>query len=154
MLESIEKLREAGRYADESGHTLAHAMCIPLDLDGVTNLEVAHAFADAIQAEVDERYMELPLDADGVPIRVGDKMKLSKDRVGTVVAVSETQFTARVSSREEKPVCQANLAHHFKPHTVEDVLREFAYKVCDLNVADEAIAKYAVKIREAVSADE
>lgn len=30
------------------------------------------AMIDEVQVEVDSRYMELPLDADGVPIRCGD----------------------------------------------------------------------------------
>ena len=33
-----------------------------------------HDIADRIDAELAERYVELPLDADGVPIHVGDKL--------------------------------------------------------------------------------
>lgn len=35
----------------------------------------AEAIADEIEAEVVERFMELPVDADGVPIHVGDMME-------------------------------------------------------------------------------
>ena len=35
------------------------------------------AVADEIQAEVDERFMELPLDADGVPIHLDDMLEIT-----------------------------------------------------------------------------
>ena len=136
-LDSIEKLREAGRYADESGHTLAHAMCIPLNLDGVTNLEVAHAFADEIQAEIDSRYMELPVDADGVPIHVGDTLQLGDTR-GEVVALTYCPSNGKLSWEWQ---CDTGdwyntaFAYHLKPRTVEDVLRDFAIACEDAGFA-------------------
>jgi len=37
--------------------------------------DMANEIADAIQAEIAERYMKLPVDADGVPIHVGDVLE-------------------------------------------------------------------------------
>ena len=123
--------------------------------DEAVNKDV-NRFADEIQAEVDGRFMELPLDADGVPIRVGDKMELSKGRVGKVVAVSDLQFTARVSAREEKPVCQAHLHHHVKPRTLEDVLQDLEGMRGNYADYEDVVcraAKYAAEIRELLGSD-
>lgn len=46
--------------------------------------------ADAIQREIDERFIALPLDADGMPIHIGDNVWLSYDNRyinGTVSSV-------------------------------------------------------------------
>lgn len=79
---------------------------------------------DAIQAEVDERFMELPLDADGVPIRPGDQMTDYSKRVDghgiakwDVVSVNECAFFDMSHGLHI-----ANQHHHVKPRTVEDVL--------------------------------
>ena len=109
--------------------------------------------ADAIQAEIDERFMELPVDADGVPIHVGDILEVyngldTKAAGGKVQTLSDCWVSFGGRSFFGVKSC-----HHVKPRTVEDVLREFAYKVCDLNVADDAIAKYAAELRMAGDAE-
>jgi len=114
--------------------------------------------ADNIKREIEERYMELPLDADGVPIHMGDVMELSGGRIGKVVAVSESQFTAHVEAREKKPVCQASLHHHVNPRTLEDVLYDFGERVCNsghqwgLDAAD-VVPQFADEIRELLGSD-
>lgn len=82
----------------------------------------------AIEAEIAERFMELPVDADGVPIRVGDVMTLRHGKSCEVVAVGETQFTGKKSGYENC-VCHANLHHHVKPRTVESLVSDFADEV-------------------------
>ena len=76
--------------------------------------------ADAIQAEVDERFMELPLDADSVPIRVGDKMK-SEIQHGVVTSVNENAFFINHGTVG----CNPYKFYHVKPRTLEDVLEDF-----------------------------
>ena len=61
MIESIEKLRKwvKSLYTPNSGE---------LKVEGLD-------IADEIEAEIESRYMELPVDADGVPIHPNDKLR-------------------------------------------------------------------------------
>lgn len=129
-MESIEKLRKVvGSGADGSMRYSTVMMCL-----------------DEIEREIAERYMELPLDADGVPIRPGDRLEYDYgDTSGTrtVVAIIydgsrradidggawDFQFdddeygedTRVVNSMRDFYSCN----RHVKPRTVDDVLREF-----------------------------
>lgn len=66
ILESIERLRKYG-----------HDCCARVD-------DAIHDYADAIEREIAERYQILPLDAGGVPIRVGDVLKLPNGEITAV----------------------------------------------------------------------
>ena len=95
----------------------------------------SEAIADAIEAELSERFMELPVGADGVPIHVGDKMEyidcaqfmVCAVAPGVIHAWKETKL-GEVKTTEAYPPAQC---HHFEPRTIEDVLREFAFKMND-----------------------
>lgn len=108
---------------------------------------VADMIAD-VEAEIAERYMELPVDSDGVPIRPDDLMACTAfdtndfDGKEHVMAVGNGFWV-------DKDGCThiPSETRHVKPRTIEDVLREFAYKVCDLNVADCDIERYAEELR-------
>ena len=109
--------------------------------------------ADEIEREIQERYMELPVDADGVPIHVGDVMAMADGREGTVVAVGESQFTIHVS-KAPNVVCQAKMHHHVKPRTLEDVLCDMIHEYGCTDALTETIAdKYAAEIRELLGGD-
>jgi len=72
-MESIEILRECA--AGKRGH--GDTMDLVADEFGCpvpVHSYVLGYVADAIEKELKERYMELPVDADGVPIHVGDEM--------------------------------------------------------------------------------
>lgn len=104
--------------------------------------------ADKIEAEIAERFMELPMDADGVPIRIGDTVCEVDDR--TPVKVMSLTF---YEDCVDVNVCgmNPNLLRHVKPRTVEDVLREFTekYQCCiSDNGRSITLAKYAAEIRE------
>lgn len=106
--------------------------------------------------------VRLPVDADGVPIHVGDvvtmqllfggeskplvvdRMELSHGRDG------DLWYVALDTDKGcwNKP----SLMRHYTPPTVEDVLREFADKVCNSGHqwgldAKDTIAEYAAKLR-------
>jgi hypothetical protein len=92
----------------------------------------AGSIADEIEAEIAERYIELPVDADGVPIRVGDKLECHAngyDGAFTVFAIGndvvvgnhDTEWIVRNPS---KWFHIASFCMHVKPRTLEDVLRE------------------------------
>lgn len=106
--------------------------------------------ADEIQAEVDSRYMLLPFDADGVPIRPGDEVYRPDDgEVRTVCAVGEKGFVAWNSFDGRYYTHSADQWSHVKPRTVEDVLRDFGWECVNNCGADpNDIASCADEIRE------
>lgn len=82
------------------------------------------ATIEKIKKEVSERYMELPLDADGVPIRVGDVLTDGeyKFKVFELAAFGDGSWSIRNEDGNAWAAC--DVTHHHEP-TVEDVLREF-----------------------------
>lgn len=105
-MDSIEKLREYG-------HSVFNTC---------QQEQVIDALADEIEREISERYMLLPVDADGTHIHMGDE----------VIAYSSPKFRGVVQevhitqSGWEITVCGLGLMpselHHVKPRTLEDVL--------------------------------
>ena len=155
-LESIEKLREQPTWS----------------------LGIAQHFADEIQAEIDSRYMELPLDADGVPIRVGDYLHSDETRCDFpcrgynmwLDGANEKWWTVECCYDKHSGTSEyvsAKSCRHVKPRTVEDVLEEFGEEFEALCKADaypnpnnpsfsyerelrDLLAKYTVELRLAL----
>jgi len=113
-------------------------------------------------------WVRLPLDADGVPIRFGDKVTVPwSEKVYEVSGFSYTQQLARgertiwvdVYSLEKMrnvPLCGADSCHHYHAPTVEDVLTEFGIdweheSDCEDRAA--LLAEYAAKLRLAGDAE-
>ena len=120
------------------------------------------ATVEKIEQEVAERYMELPLDADGVPIRVGDVMEFSafeieKPVTRMVDGIGQGVFFAWCGERGYQQHEAKRYRHHHAP-TVEDVLLEAckAYHSLliegmsdvahDMPAPSEIIAEYAAKL--------
>ena len=82
--------------------------------------------ADDIEAEVAERFVELPVDAEGVPVKIGDTLQLGDTR-GEVVALTYCPSNGKLSWEWQ---CDTGdwyntaFARHVRPRTVEDVLKE------------------------------
>ena len=142
MIESIEKLRE---YAEQ---------CCPEYEDyDARMIEIA----DAIEAEIKSRYMLLPVDADGVPIHVGDVMCSAgireKGHKVIVSAIFEDGFVEYGSDNGLiGPLRQEDWVHA-KPRAIEDVLKAFFHDALDADTfctvrLDDVLAKYAAEIRE------
>lgn len=134
-------------------------------------LETLLRIADRIDAEherqlevlyrdmSDAEWVRLPLDADGVPIRVGDVMEgtcpSGKHVNGTVNAIGDGVFWLSNVQFSLKP----NYMHHHHAPTVEDVLREFANQFAPEATTlsdqdfDEIISEYAAKLRLAEGED-
>lgn len=124
-----------------------------VNLGGISKAEL-HSWgmelADEIEREIADRYMELPLDADGVPIHLGDKM--NEGKVAKLVIADDGEHSVYVYKLP-------NVLHEFysyevarKPRTLEDVLEEFA----DLPERIDRIAatkRYAAEIRELLGGD-
>lgn len=75
-MKSIEKLREWSRRVTESDpdENIVSPEYVAQECG-----RAALRFADEIEREIAERYQLLPVDADGVPIRVGDVMEFVYD---------------------------------------------------------------------------
>lgn len=100
-------------------------------------------------------YTPLPLDADGMPIHVGDVMEWMAGGTFEVVGIGNGGTLYYLDTYDDGTVgvewtAAGDKRHHHAP-TVEDVLREFAGEWID--VADgtdeerELFAKYAAKLR-------
>ena len=142
-MKSIDKLREAATYNPAFSDNATRIVC---------------NYLSEIEAEIAERYMELPVDADGVPIHVGDEMVDSKTS-RTVVAVAPKSFM--MDGYENGSFYRPGLAknhHHVKPRTLEDVLVDMledavGYSDAHTDVSLVAVEKYADEIRELLGGD-
>lgn len=114
--------------------------------------------ADEIEAEIAERYMELPVDADGVPIRVYDKL-IAYNKHFSVEGIGNGTVIYLAEDGELGELFNTAATIHVKPRTLEDVLREFAEDaVCcnqfgSLYADEKRIAEYADEIRELLGGD-
>ena len=119
---------------------------------------------DEIEQEIAERYMEMPVDADGVPIRVGDYLESEEydgrpfpcRGLNVEVCKSGKRWTVCMSYDSYSGTSEytsARRCHHVKPRTIEDVLGEAVGELFNADIStgssewDEVIAKYAEEIR-------
>ena len=94
-------------------------------------------------------YTALPVDADGVPIHVGDWITGDWDAKAKVVAItSEDVYWWEPDGCHW---CHAHEVRHHHAPTVEDVLDEFANAVLGCGVTEDevqrVISEYAAKLR-------
>ena len=93
-----------------------------------------------VNDEVSERFLELPIDADGVPIHLGDYLKSEEydgrqfpcRGLNVEVCNSGKRWTVCLSYDSYSGTSEytpANRCRHVKPRTIEDVLRDFAKEV-------------------------
>ena len=118
---------------------------------------------DELRKEVQADWVPLPKDADGVPIRIGDRVRIGRTEFeaigfGNVTCDEETYGVFMQRESGEYEWFNARYLRHYHAPTVEDVLREFANKVCssDHLVKDgtfigledtDLLAEYAAKLR-------
>lgn len=84
--------------------------------------------ANAVEREVEECYFELPKDADGEYIHIGDE--LDRGKVFRIEITDGGDHKAYVQTSQSNPQLEwyyCKYAHHKQP-TVKDVLEEFASK--------------------------
>lgn len=98
-------------------------------------------------------WVKLPLDADGVPIRIGDAMVLQHEvKEKPYVVQSLTWDGEDWYFTSDEGFFNACGWEHYHAPTVEDVLAEFANRVCNSGHqwgldADIAIAEFAKKLQ-------
>lgn len=105
------------------------------------------AIADRIDAALAERYVELPKDADGEYIHVGDVLTDDeyKFKVFELAAFGDGSWSIRNEDGNAWAAC--DVTHHHEP-TVEDVLREFASAYDRIGGEDDEHQKYLNLIAE------
>lgn len=131
------------------------------ELDNIADrIDIAHKHAIGYVDDRDPETMaengwvKLPVDADGVPIRIGDVME-SK---GSGLLFDKASFEVRIMRCDEcgwevydrlgDRYAPSLLRHHHAP-TVEDVLREFTHAILNqkADYREQNIVKYAAKLR-------
>lgn len=116
------------------------------------------AIAAEIEAEIEERFMKLPVDADGVPIHVGDRLVRGADD-GIIYTVAMLEFDGRNWWYESGDDCFACDGSRHKPRTFKDVLIDF-YNArirtndYDQEAINEVYSRYADEIRELMGGSE
>ena len=138
-IKALEKLREYDLFVRvEDGSS--HGCAIP-----------SGKLADEIQAEIDERFMKLPVDADGMPIQVADYLHFCDfDIQCAAVSPERVYYWDEYSDAHWVKGCECR---HVKPRTLEDVLEEMAFEVdylehCQPNKINEIVGKTAAEIYE------
>ena len=176
-----DELREYVIGADGMGMTHGHAKSIYAIADrideGAKDNELfrreAGPFCDRLRDAAAERadvtlfgvdYTALPLDADGVPIRVGDMVEDAgvREIIERVIQIrytlatsskTPTVLTSVITDASQLPQKPNSYRHHHAP-TVGDVLREFADEVQRCCDTADTIADYAKRLRLAEEVDE
>lgn len=134
-IKALEKLREIAADINASeivDHMKLYPSCV---FDGAW-LDAWHdefyRVIDMLELEIAERFVELPVDADGVPIHAGDMIefgekgeRLEATHVGWTEHGDPTIAYRRPNGTLDCS-CIGAECRHVKPRTVEDVLRECA----------------------------
>lgn len=115
-------------------------------------------FAQNEDVMAEHGWVRLPLDADGVLIRIGDEVTDGEESfvVNNITFYGDGSCSIRNYCDDAWSAC--DIRHYHAP-TVEDVLREFAEKITDSQVPgvhptyEEAIAEFAAKLRLAGDAE-
>ena len=136
MREKLE--RDTSRTKAYPSAPIQHAFA-----DGVT-IEGYKALADKIEAEISERFMEIPCDKDGIPIRIGDTVNVNKWYAPRKVEGYTIVCKTRNGYRAWHDACDLR---HVEPLTVEDVLADFAADVENDRNTPETAKRYADEIR-------
>ena len=141
------RMRESDKDASDALREYGHDCCARID-------DAIHDYCDEIEREIAERYMELPVDADGVPIKPRDNVDTGMGDKGPVGHLEYWYPNSWVAVIEYKPgqfTRYDPLAiRHVKPRTVEDVLRDCCNEWnqhCGEDWEQGVYAKYAAELR-------
>lgn len=159
MLESIRKLYESS-HLDDYKWTLAtgEVICVfgkgPDDPDAINWGEQWRKIAAEIEAEIAENFMELPKDADGVPIRYGDIVTAETCGGGEfVVFAVASDYWVDIDGFTHKP----GVTHHIKHDPLRELLCQFVGDYADSSgpgYDEECVSRYADRIRELMEVGE
>ena len=111
-----------------------------------------------LRSDVESHYMKLPVDADGIPIRPGDKMQMALGESAEVVAVGSKRWfydqSCLVDDGEDYDWGWAENSRHVNPDTVESIIAEAMSFACEpeapYSKSSKYVQMYAERIRKAV----
>ena len=139
-LESIEKLREfVGKELYEK-ERIGHG-----------DYSHLHVLIEDVKREIAEKYMELPVDADGVPIRVGDELENGEYRLKVTDMSWDGHFWHVYHGSIAIAPCDYT---HVKPDKLKERVRKFIHDRRGLNLkdpqekADRMLDEFCADIRE------
>ena len=93
-------------------------------------------------------YMQLPVDADGEVIHIGDEMVVGDHRyIVDGVGLADSTEVFFVTDGDKSEGFPAKVCRHYHKSTVEDVLREFADEVQRCCDTEDTITEYAKKLQ-------
>lgn len=138
-------------YTPNSGTLRAEGMAIADRIDKEHESKAQQAHADGLNEQVDfhdnfipSNFILLPVDAEGVPIHIGDMMEPN----GANSLFGQASFEVRAMRCDEggwevydrlgDRYAPSLLRHHHAP-TVEDVLREFHDRMEELGTTDQCV---------------
>ena len=149
-IKALDKLREIADRLDDAAARMSEHGFSPIGIK-------AGIIADEIEREIQERYLLLPVDADGVPIHVGDKLDWCGKKIIVRGVCKDSVWFEPDSNDQEWRCIWANTCRHVKPRTLEDVLTDFVLAVReDANLTNGVarnVDKYAAEIRELLGGD-
>lgn len=118
--------------------------CFPMS----ANHDLIRDATRAVQRELEERFIELPKDANDVPINIGNMLDCGK--VCRIEIADDGDHKVYFATRPDNPRLDWRLCRyvHHKPPTVEDVLREFALKCEDAGYAGPEVERIASEFAE------
>ena len=149
MLESIEKLRRSSHLDDEkwtleTGGVVRLFGSEPNDPNAINWGEQWRELADEIEREISERYIPLPVDADGVLWTAEDREFDSG--INGVIEINMIAYSPKTGEwyllDDTKSTHVARLSHHVKPPTVEDILCDFAKEVFQWTLENDSNGTY------------
>lgn len=157
MVSITDELREwiDGLYTPNSSTLKMEGERIADRIDAAHERAMADAWLAAMPTDsqmAELGYAKLPVDADGVPIHVGNKIEYLSGGRDIVRFITLNDNGWLVNERGWEPY---TMRHHCV-QTVEDVLREFA-RECDADaygITDAKVAEFAAKLRLADGVDE
>lgn len=141
-MKTIDKLREAATYNPAFSDNATRIVC---------------NYLSEIEAEIADNYTRLPVDADGVPIHVGDEL-FNKNKPTDVYKVTAIADNGYIRIYHDTAHIHSSQCRHVKPRTLEDVLVDMleaavGYSDAHTDVSLVAVEKYADEIRELLGGD-
>lgn len=139
---------------DELRDSLAYLKDVERENDKLRNelntLDLAYETLRAESTRTDDGWMRLPVDADGEVVHIGDTITDGVLRKAEVIGVNERDVFFHDDGHVKRNRAKSWRRYvEPEPRTIEDVLADFAYRVCDMgNVADSEFERYAAELRQ------
>lgn len=160
-IQAIDKLRKA---ADGDSPFWCSMVRMFTEGDGMSASEdqsrnAALALADEIESEIRNRYMLLPVDADGVPVHFGDRLKNeARGGVSSEGNIVKMEYCYGPLGKDPKWIVDfggwvdPKTCTHAEPRSLEDVLQDMLENAGAYD--GNFISAYAYEIRELLGVSE